>query len=348
MASVLKQCVGIDCSKDELVVGFGQLDGQMDVHVKATKSFPNDTEGFEHLMEWVHKLGGDPFAGTFVVEATGVYHQRLAYWLHDQGQHVSVVLPNKANHFAKTLKVRTVTDLTACRALAIMGLEKKMDLWTPSSPLFGQLKQLSRERKRLKDEMTIIKNQKHAEEFAILGLADSLKRLDERLELCAQHVRDIEKEIRALVASDTNVKQRMDDVCTIKGVGLMTAVCVAAEADGFNLIRNVRQLVCYAGYDVVEKQSGTSVMGKPRISKKGNSYIRRALYFPAITAVKNDPHLEEFYNRLLDRHGIKMKGYTAVQRKLLTLIYTLWTKQEQYDPDKYKNTGQPQGLPCAS
>lgn len=126
----------------------------------------------------------------------------------------------------------------------------------------------------------------------------------------------------------------------------MSAAVVVGEADGFRRVRNVRQLVSYAGYDVVEKQSGSSVQGKPRISKKGNSYIRSALHFPALTAVRWDSGMALFFERLYSRHHIKMKAYTAVQRKLLVLIYTLWTKQEPYDPT-YHHQKVEQPIPAA-
>ncbi|HAD13144.1 MAG TPA: IS110 family transposase, partial [Saprospirales bacterium] len=104
------------------------------------------------------------------------------------------------------------------------------------------------------------------------------------------------------------------------------------ETDGFALFKNKAQLVSFAGYDVVQRESGTSVKGTTRISKKGNSYIRRALYFPALTAVKYEPQFKDFYQRVFEKSFIKMKGYVAVQRKLLVLIYTLYKKEEPYDP----------------
>lgn len=87
---------------------------------------------------------------------------------------------------------------------------------------------------------------------------------------------------------------------------------------------------------MVTKDSGTSVRGKPHISGKGNKHIRRVLHFPALTNVKYDEHHKNLYTRIEAKSGIKMKGYTAVQRKLLVLIYTLWKKNEAYDPN-YKN-----------
>ena len=81
---------------------------------------------------------------TFVVEATGVYHENLAHFLVDQKQTVSVVLPNKINHFAKTLEVKTVTDRVASKTIATFGLEKKLEPWKKSSPVFAQMKQYPR------------------------------------------------------------------------------------------------------------------------------------------------------------------------------------------------------------
>ena len=77
--------------------------------------------------------------------------------------------------------------------------------------------------------------------------------------------------------------------CKIKGIGITTAATIIAETDGFILIKNRSQLISYAGYDVIENQSGSSINGKTKISKKGNKYIRRALHFPALSAVKREP-----------------------------------------------------------
>lgn len=344
MNHILKQAVGIDCSKDELVCCFGILLIDLNIQLKATTHVTNTEAGICQLLEWVGRLADSSVRLDFVVEATGVYHQQLVYQLHRQGQPIAVVLPNRAAHFTKTLKVRTVTDRSACQALARMGLEKNLEMWSPPRQIFSQLKQLTRERKRLKDQITVLTNQQHAGQTAKETLPGHLQRLAEQLLLCQRHVQTIEQEIKTLIASDEALTQQFRYVCSIKGVGLMSAAVVVGETDGFAMVRNVRQLVSYAGYDVVEKQSGSSVRGKPRISKKGNSHIRGALHFPALTAVRWDKAMKLFFERLYNRHRVKMKAYTAVQRKLLVLIYTMWTKQVMYDPDYLttKKVGHPQ------
>lgn len=114
-------------------------------------------------------------------------------------------------------------------------------------------------------------------------------------------------------------------------MGLLTAAIVLAETNGFELIRNKRQLSSYAGFDVKEKQSGTSIKGKPRISKKGNKYLRKAMHLPALAAIRHDERFKAVFTRIVARHGIKMKAAVAVQRKLLEMIFTLATKKVNYD-----------------
>jgi transposase len=138
--------------------------------------------------------------------------------------------------------------------------------------------------------------------------------------------------IKKHLESDQIVKQKVDNICQIKGIGTLTIATILAETNGFDLFKNYKQLVSYSGFDVVERESGSSVTGKTRISKKGNSHIRRALFMPAFTAVKyQEPSFFGLYERTYAKHSIKMKSYVAVQKKLLTTIYHLWKKNEEYN-----------------
>jgi hypothetical protein len=96
-------------------------------------------------------------------------------------------------------------------------------------------------------------------------------------------------------------------------------------------------LVSYAGYDVVENQSGNH-SGKTRISKKGNSRLRRILHMPAFNAVRfNEPTCKALYDRVYERSGIKMKAYVAVQKRLLLMAYALWRSGVEYNPEYLAN-----------
>jgi transposase len=123
----------------------------------------------------------------------------------------------------------------------------------------------------------------------------------------------------------------------MKGLGTLTLATILAETNGFELFKNYKQLVSYAGYDIVESQSETRV-SKTKISKKGNSRIRRALHMPSLIVIqcKEKPFLD-LYNRTFEKHAIKMKSYVAVQKKILVMVYHLWQKEEVYDPN-YRQT----------
>jgi transposase len=119
-------------------------------------------------------------------------------------------------------------------------------------------------------------------------------------------------------------------MASIKGVGILTVAVLLAETNGFVLFENCRQLVSYAGYDVVENQSGKR-SGKTKISKKGNSHIRRALFMPAFSVITYEiKPFSDLFNRTFENHKIKMKSYVAVQKKLLVIMYSLWKKEVSF------------------
>ena len=272
---------------------------------------------------------------SFVMEATGVYHELLACYLYDNGYPLSIVLPQRANAFMRTLKTKTITDKESSKGLTIMGLERKLDLWEKPDRIFMALKQLTREREQVQESLTQIKNQLHAEKAGAWPNEKSIKRMKQLQKVFSAQIKEIEKDIEAIIESNPELKSRIKHIITIPGIGMITAVTAIAETNGFNLIRNKKQLVSYAGYDVVEKTSGTSVRSKTHISHKGNRHIRRAMHMPALTSIRHNDQNKELFKRLVSKHGIKMKGVVAVQRKLLVLIYTLWKKQEDYDANKY-------------
>jgi len=150
--------------------------------------------------------------------------------------------------------------------------------------------------------------------------------------------KEIMKEVAARIAQDSELQKMIVIICSLPGIGLLTAAVVLAETNGFDLIRNRRQLASYAGFDVIEKQSGTSVKGKPRISKKGNRYLRKAMHCPALTAIRHDERFKAIFARIVLKHGIKMKAAVAVQRKLLEMTFILYKTGKRFDKDYLMKT----------
>ena len=337
MKKIVKQVAGIDVAQDELVVCLGKMHDDLTPELFAFKTFANTAKGFISFVEWVNKLSDTTVPVRYVMEATGVYHESLAYYLDEQGLEVSIVLPNKISNYARTLDVKTVTDKTASQAITRFGLERKLDQWSRPKGMFKKLKQLTRERGQLVDERTVLKNQLHAEQAEAEPSRKSIERIKKRIALLEKQEKEIMEELKTLIQTEEEMQSLIVLICTLPGVGLLTAATVLAETNGFDLIRNKRQLTSYAGLDVKEKQSGTSVKGKPRISKKGNRYLRRAMHMPALAAIRHDERYKAVFARLVARHGIKMKAAVAIQRKLLEMIYILYKTNKPYDKNYFKN-----------
>jgi transposase len=331
MTGIVKQAAGIDVAQNELVVSLGRMGHDTGIDIFAFKTFPNNEKGFNDLLMWVNKMGIKEMKVRYVMEATGVYHEKLAYYLSAQQQEVSIVLPNKISNYFRTLDIKTITDKTASQAICRFGLERKLEIWQKPKKIFKDLKQLTRERDQLIAERTVLKNQLHAEKAEAFPNESSIKRVTKRIQLIDKQELEIKAEIAALVKQDTELLKKINTITTIPGVGKLTAVIVLAETNGFELIKSKKQLVSYSGLDVKLKDSGTSVKSKPKISKRGNRHLRKAMYMPALAAMRFNEHHKAVFVRLVSKHGIKMKAAVAVQRKILELIYTIYKTDKAFD-----------------
>jgi len=331
---IVRQNIGIDVDLKELKVSLQALREDLTIKVVASRTFSNSPVGFKALVKWADQKKEDSQPLHFTMEATGIYHENLAYFLHGQEQAtVHVELPNKTAAYKKSLNIKSKTDPIDAKMLGHMGAERHLEAWHPGSGQMREIKKLSRERLRLVDEKTMVSNQLHAEMKSFGPNRSSVRRYDKRIKFLIKQIGEIEKELEIFVAKDKTLQERIDNVCTAKGMGFISAVGIVAETDGFALFKSRNQLVSYAGYDVKEHESGTSVKGKPRISKKGNSNIRRIMYMPAMSAARSDENHKNHYQRIVGKSGIKMKANVAIQRKLLLMVYTLFTKNEPYDPE---------------
>jgi len=335
--TTVKQVLGIDVSQDELVVCLGKMQDDWQPEQVAAKTFENSKKGFLDLDKWIGKYAEPAVPVHYVMEATGVYHESLAYWLADNQQTLSIVLPNKISNYARSLDVKTVTDKTAAYAIMLFGLERKLDHWKKPHPVYKMMRQLTRERSQLIVERTALKNQLHAEQSESEPLKSSIERLKKRIALLDKQQASIMEEIDALIASDAEIKKLIRLICSLPGIGKLTAAIILCETNGFELIKNKRQLTSYAGLDVKEKQSGTSIKGKPRISKRGNRNLRKAMYMPALSAIRSDKRFKAIFARIVARHGIKMKAGVAIQRKLLEMTFIIFKKGQPYDKAYLQN-----------
>ncbi|TAH00597.1 MAG: IS110 family transposase [Sphingobacteriales bacterium] len=331
MKKLLKQAIGVDVAQDELVATFGKKYDDLSYQLVSTSVFKNTKTGMIQLLKWSNKLKEPDYPIVYVMEATGIYHELFAYYLVDNLQVVNIVLPSKISHYIKTLELKTINDSTCSSAIAQFGLGRKLEEWQKPKPIFKYLRQLTRERDQIVDERTIVKNQLHADSKEAEPNEIGLKRMNARINLLNIQEAQIKIEIDILIASDDEITEAVANMSSIKGISTLTSAIILAETNGFELIRNKKQLVSYAGLDIIDKSSGTSVKAKPRISKRGNRYLRKALFFPSMTAIRHNKIHKEIHEKISEKSGIKKKGLTAVQRKLLELSYILFKTKTKYN-----------------
>lgn len=348
MDNNLVQSVGVDIAKEKFDVCFKETKKGKGV-IKGTKSFKNNLKGFTEFNHWYVKRRKEEASLVFVMEATGVYYEDLAYFLHSQNEEIYVELPQKVKYYAKSLNIKTKTDKVDAKLIADIGLERSQSLqpWSPPSEEFKAIRDLSRNLSQLKKSKSAASSRLHAWETAHGTNETVLKVSKEHVDMLDELINKTEDILLNQVKQDKELYERISKIAQVKGLGIITVTRVIAETNGFLLFNSIRQLVSYAGLDVIQDESGQH-KGKSRLSKKGNAHLREALYMPAVAAITHNDNLKEFYARLNEKFNYKKQSLVAVMRKLLVLIYTLWKSGEDYDP-QYQWTGKKTGgLPPAT
>lgn len=344
--NIIRYAVAFDVSSDKLAACFGCMTTDMKFHTISQRKFTNTLAGFKNIIVWVNKYRKDlQLPIRFLVEATGVYHENLCYYLFDQDHHISVVLPNYSSKYLEALGIRSKTDELDAKGLCQMCAERDFDRWQKPNAVLRQTRSLTRLREQLQNKLTMSRNQLHAVQHSAEPCSLVIEHHEAMMAFYRIKIEEIETQIEQTLAKDEQIKAKVEKIVkSISGVGQLTLVTIISEADGFEHFHSQGQLTAYSGYDVVENQSG-KYNGKTRISKKGNSHIRRIMHMAALNVVRYKvKKFVDLYERVFQRTAIKMKGYVAVQRKLLGLIYTLWKNDTvfnaTYEVNQQQNSSQ--------
>ena len=146
-----------------------------------------------------------------------------------------------------------------------------------------------------------------------------------------REIKTLRDSARRCIAGDAGLQRRYQLLCTMPGIGEISALQILAELALLPADRDVRQWVAYAGLDPREHSSGSSVKKHARISKVGNQHLRCALFMPALVASHCEPHLRGFYEHLVAAGKKKKQALTAVARKMLHAIFGMFRWDRPYD-----------------
>ena len=326
--------MGIDVSKAslEIVLLFN------DQEVSASQTVPNSEEGFDTLLSWIEKQTNripeeTPEQIHVCLEASGGYQRPVARFLHERGLTVSVVNPQRTSAYADSQLTRSKTDKVDARLLARFCRREEPNPWEPSSSEQKSLKEMTRGLEQLKKERDRLKNQiGQSENPTVTGSLESV------LGSINEQIDQLEEAIDKHVESTDTLARNRDLLETIPGIGQTTAALVLAELGDHERFESARQAAAYAGLTPSHHESGSSVHRKPRLSQVGSSRLRRALYFPAIAALRFNAAVEALGDRLAERGKEKMVIIGAAMRKLLHICYGVLKNQSPFDASLHPGT----------
>ncbi len=320
--------IGIDVSKEKLDCAWlrdltsGKMKGK--VH-------PNTPAGHQALLDWAIKHTGAA-VGTlqFIMEATGVYHEALAYALHAAGAQVYVINPARVTAYAQSLGRRTKTDKKDSQVLARYGATHDLLRWQPEPAEIRRLRALLARYEAVKQD---IQREQNRLEKALVSAASP--EVVASIETVATHLETEQARLAALINDhiDQHPDLKRDRALleSIPGIGPVVAQQMVAILRSRPFVK-ASQCAAFLGLVPIHRESGTSVRGRPVLSKAGDAKVRAKLYMAAVVATRHNPDIRAQYQRLLQNGKSKMSALGAAMRKLVQICFGVLKHQTPYRP----------------
>ena len=317
--------VGIDVGCEELWVSVPGM---------KPKRFEHSKRGIRSLYNWAAKKAGNDQVH-FCMEATGVYSISVASQMVSEYQiRVSVVNPAQIAAYGRVQMKRSKTDQLDAEVIRSYAESQKPPVWKPAPQPLRQLSALVTQADAIKDCLGQWRNRHHAQKFTP-DLPDEIKKTQRSIERSlTTQLKKIQTVIANLCAQETTLAQQVALLCTIPGVADQSAVKLLAYGQNWLTERSAKALTAHAGLAPHHHQSGSSVKGKSRIDKRGNSKLRKTLFMPALVAVHHNPVLTRFYKRLLKNGKPKKLALVAAMRKLLLISRAILIEQKPFNPQE--------------
>jgi transposase len=312
--------VGIDVSKTSLDVCLLRVTGET-----LYQRVANTPSGHAALHTWLQQQTGQRLP--VCLEATGVYSDGISRYLYQLNYPVSVVNPTPVKAFATALMKRHKTDKSDAQVLAAYCLHGQPPLWQPRALSQSHLHDLKRLADDLKTDRTRVRNRLEG----TLPGSPARRYLEDQLQYLDQQLAQVEADLQKQLDEDADLHQQCRLLTSIIGIGQTSALQVLTELPDLARFHSADELVAYAGLCPHQQQSG-SQLRRSWLSKQGSPHLRKALYFPALSAKQHNPQLRRFAQRLAQAGKAKMVIVAAVMRKLLVLSYAILKSGHPYDP----------------
>jgi transposase len=293
---------------------------------KVYRRFDNDAKGFVTLAAWLKEQAVSELEAC--MEATNIYWEGLATFLHSKGYKVSVVNPARIKGFAMSQLRRNKTDKLDSEVIADFCAVMQSPAWTPPSPEQHKLRCLVRHGEAIQKSLTQQKNRLASGNDD--DVKDSLKRIIASL---TAELETIEAQIAAQIKQQPTLVAEQKLLCSVIGIGAKTSTKLLAEMYDLASYADAHAAAADAGLSPAHYESGTTIRRKPRLSKVGKASVRSVLYWPAISAIKRNPVVKKLAQRLEAKGKPKMVIIAAAMRKLIHLAFGVLKNKTPFDPN---------------
>jgi transposase len=324
--------LGIDIAKRNFEVNLRTLDPQDPAQARQATSFSNNRKGFQALQRWLEQRGIKQAALLHAcLESTSRYGDALGQWLYSQGHQLSMVNPRRTHHYAQQRLARTINDRIDAALIADFCAEHRANLilWEPLPGPHRQLQDLTRARQALVEHRDALGNcLETATGLARTAFVRQRANLDREIQRLERAIKELLEQPQSL-----QLKSQIALADSVPGVGLVTAATVVAELPPLDKLSHSNQAAALLGLDPKSKTSGETVKTASRLSKMGSKRGRRALYMPALVALRCNPVVRSLGQRLSQRGRSGKYIVVAAMRKLLRLIFGVIKSAQPFDPN---------------
>jgi len=308
------QYFGIDISKD-----FLDVYSYRGCHYQ----FKNNTSVFRKFLKYLNT------SSHCVMEATGYYHIRLAYFLLENSIAVSVENPLRIKRFIQMKLSKIKTDKSDAKQIYEYALHVSPKLWKGESKNQQECLQLLRLLSVYSKQSTQLKNKIHGEFTLGKPSKDVVKSLERHLKTLKKEIFKLEEVLLEKVKSEH--QNSLILLKSIPGIGKKTAVALLVFTDGFKRFESAKELCSYSGLTPIIRESGSSVKGRPRISKMGNTKLRNLLFLCSFNACKYNRACKALFDRIVAKGKSKKLALIAVCNKLLRQAFGVIKSGIPYD-----------------
>jgi transposase len=313
----MSKFIGIDISKSKFDSAF-----EKDPKRWEQRKFDYSSEGICLFYENL-----PPGDRVIVMEATGTYYLKLAYFLHEKGEKVAIVNPLKIRRFAQMRFERIKTDKADARIIASYGQSEEVKLWEPLEEHIIDIRQICSVIERLVKDRTAWYNKREALENDPHHSLMALGEIKGMIEYITKRLNDLEGKLDLLIGEHFVEENKI--IRSIPGIGPKTAIMLLALTNGFARFDSYKEFIAYVGLSPRICDSGT-FKGKVHICKIGMGRARQLLYMAARAASKYNDACRMLYQRLLEKGKAKKLALIAVANKLVKQAFALTNKSELY------------------